>query len=856
MAEYAFNPLTGNLDRIGDGGGGGGSITITTDQGTPITGDSFFIEGQEYKDVPVMEVTNDGNEVKIANNAWMTPYVVSRSTADGEKGTFSTIQDAINAVAANSDNIGVFTTIYIRPNMAAGLVENLVFPAGNFHLMGLTPAISEEFYAPSYLNITITTNIGSNVVIENISVRNATNPALGNFGMLTFLNCDVEGYGNNGPNGILTAYDSNLSYITISQGQANFFHCFITPNSGFIGGTAVFQMKNCTFRSPGGFLQLLTGGSGSFADCIDLNIRGDVTGDIQISNCSLAAVVDLPNATIQYNNVSCSPSASLTEFFTTPFNLLQKKPSSMGNVMKRRPSNIGVDVIGWADQYVAFVYAGPQAITFDSGLVSTEQMWYLFDEAGNAGTYTKTISAGTGKTINGQPSIVIDQDFGWVIITYDGSNYFAFTGVAGSGVGSGGDVLVTKYETPGTYTWTKNPNSVFVELYGWGAGSGGGGGGTSNVAETPAIGGSGGSGIGGFYFQTLAANLGATETVVVGAGGLGGAGATTPDSIGDDGQIGGATSFGRISTLDENLFPAYPGGIGAHQGSPGYGGGAGLNWNGGRGQAIITNFGAIVPAINGGLAAGYTDAGPGDSYPSAFQGVPGGSVGGFITNIGGGGGGAVDVGGASVFNSADGGSYLNPQTGTVLLAGGYAGGGNGINGGIAVSGIIYSGTGGGGGNSVVGANGQNGGRGGNYGGGGGGGGGAANGFTAGNGGNGGDGAVWVVEHLKGSGGSSSDTLIYNRTATATNYSVLPTDELIAVTSTAAVRTISLPDVTDPDLVAGQVFIIKDESLAASTNNIVVNVTGGGTIDGLTTQSLNMDGQSMTFYFSGTNYFII
>lgn len=758
MSEYAFNPLTGNLDRIGEGGGGGGNITITTDAGTPITGDTFIIEGQEYKDIPVMEVTNDGNEISIANNSWMTPYVVSNSTVDGEKGTFTTIQDAIDAVVANGENSGAFQTIYIRPDMSNLAPVALTFPAGNFHLMALTPILSDEFFVPFYINATITTAIGTDVVIERISIRNSTNPALANFGQLTFVNCDIQGFGNNGATGVLNAYACNMSYITITTGQVNFFDSFVTANTGFFSGNAVFMMQNCKFRSAGSYLQLLDTCTGSFNDCTDVFIQGDTSGIIQIDNCSIAETVDLPNATVQYNSISASPSSSLTEFFTTPFNLLQKKPATAGNVMKRRPSNIAVDVIGWADQYVALVYAGVQQLSFDSGLVATEQMFYVFDETGTAGTYNRIISAGTGKTINGQQTITIDQDFGWAIITYDGSNYFAFTGVAGAGAGSGGDVVVTKYETPGTFTWTKNSDTVFVEVYGWGSGSGGGGGGTADPAVEPAAGGSGGAGSGGFYFQTLGANLAASETVVVGGGGLGGAGATGNNGTGADGNIGGPTAFARIATLNETLFPSYPGG--PVQGSIGLGGGPNFNFGGGRGQAIITNFGAFTPNMNGGQAGGASDGLPGDSFPQSFFGSPGASIGGYITNLGGGGGGAVRDSVTPVAGGA-GGSYLNPNTGTVVYAGGAggntsgSGGANGLNGGVTLGGIIYSGTGGGGGGSALAANGGKGGNGGNYGGGGGGGGGAPNGFVAGAGGNGGNGAVWVVEHLKGSGGDGS-----------------------------------------------------------------------------------------------------
>lgn len=94
--------------------------------------------------------------------------------------------------------------------------------------------------------------------------------------------------------------------------------------------------------------------------------------------------------------------------------------------------------------------------------------------------------------------------------------------------------------------------------------------------------------------------------------------------------------------------------------------------------------------------------------------------------------------------------------------------------------------------------------------------------------------------------------IYKRTTTATDYTVLITDCYIGVTSTAAARTISLPNT---GVTTGQIFIVKDESGGAATNNITVNVTGGvKTIDGAASQAINGNYDGFNFIYDGTNYF--
>lgn len=77
------------------------------------------------------------------------------------------------------------------------------------------------------------------------------------------------------------------------------------------------------------------------------------------------------------------------------------------------------------------------------------------------------------------------------------------------------------------------------------------------------------------------------------------------------------------------------------------------------------------------------------------------------------------------------------------------------------------------------------------------------------------------------------------------------DVIIGITSTAAARTVTLPDTAN----SGAVFIVKDESGAAATNNITVSVSGGvKTIDGSTSFVINTNYGVLRCYYNGTNFF--
>jgi hypothetical protein len=98
-----------------------------------------------------------------------------------------------------------------------------------------------------------------------------------------------------------------------------------------------------------------------------------------------------------------------------------------------------------------------------------------------------------------------------------------------------------------------------------------------------------------------------------------------------------------------------------------------------------------------------------------------------------------------------------------------------------------------------------------------------------------------------------------RTATATNYnpSALTDDYLIAVTNTAVARNviISTEDVQSGSTSHARVFVIKDESGGAGTNNITVSLESG-TIDGQPNFVININHNAVALYVDGTNGHII
>lgn len=164
---------------------------------------------------------------------------------------------------------------------------------------------------------------------------------------------------------------------------------------------------------------------------------------------------------------------------------------------------------------------------------------------------------------------------------------------------------VQVFNTAGTFTWTKPANARTVDVYILG-GSGGGGSGRRGASGTDCFGGGGAGAVPMFTGLGLEADLfGATETVIVGAKGVGGAAVTADSTNGNDGTAGGISKFGT-------LFQALGG-------NPGKGGTA-TSGLGGQTQfiAISSNVGLNgFNANKGGDSGTTTTAGDGTTTGSA-----------------------------------------------------------------------------------------------------------------------------------------------------------------------------------------------------------------------------------------------
>lgn len=444
MTSFGFNAITGELDLLGDSGGGGGSISgIAGSSGSPISSGVATIIGMTSGDseTPVMSTSTSVNNLYIENRANLTPYVVSADTTAGSRGTYTTIQSAIDAAVIDGCTIAnqKLGMIY-----AIGSLEGFNIPAGAFIsvrgiansgrdnslLTGttITSTVTIEGGASANLeDLTMFVTSGACVYVDeapaSLTINQCALYSTSAYGLdytadstpLKITNCSFPGTAKFdtpvASGGYAYIYNTDFNGSVLIQGGSlvEFEYCSLATSIE-LNGVAVCRLFDCS--SNGQFL--IFGTSTTTLGACEIN-------NLWAPTASSAPLFNFPGTVVLGNVYYMSPVTGTSRDLSDGTGLVVSTQSLKGNITTSRnitanDSTRNYDTFIWCNHTAAInVYLSPGA--------ANNQEITIKDRTLNASVNNVTISVTDG-LIEGQSSFVMDQNGQCVRLKKFGTDYY------------------------------------------------------------------------------------------------------------------------------------------------------------------------------------------------------------------------------------------------------------------------------------------------------------------------------------------------------------------------------------------------------------------------------------------------
>jgi hypothetical protein len=457
---------------FGSTGGGGTVNSLTPDSGAavPAVAGTIPVLGYPADTVQTMETYNDGaGNFRIADQTWQTQYVVDASTTDGLKGTFTTIQSAIDQAVLDGALPSAPRKIFVRPGL---YVEDLTIPGGIIIEGDSNSQISYSFIIDLNNFATVIQGThdyssplnGGAAFITNITFINNGNNRIfnitGNGARLVFNECNLYSTSassevfvtNSGVTdryvfndcSIIGSSTTNFTVVLNDDNVSRFVNCdfgSIPPlSSGLntatiqINGTAQAFIENCASIS-----SIEMNGT-SYLECYDTTFGAGIGnneayyisgtgvggylsnvdfGSSAASNVAPTSGYAIQNTTGGWAMNGCTSYGCLLFELGTVTNGGQ---SNQGDVVQTKSTAVSY-VASQNDYYIGVTStASARTITIPQS-VNEGKVFYIKDESGAAGTNAITVSPSAG-LIEGQASQDINTNYGTMQIIKRGSNYF------------------------------------------------------------------------------------------------------------------------------------------------------------------------------------------------------------------------------------------------------------------------------------------------------------------------------------------------------------------------------------------------------------------------------------------------
>jgi len=347
-----------------------------TGSATPLA-NNLNVIGQKAGTIPVMDTVGSGSTISIENRTWTSKYVVDQSTTVGLRGTYSTIQSAIDDAFNNGGG-----EVLIRSSIFA-YTENLTLRDG-VNLTGISANDRVTFSSHVLIWGVHTLTGDGNVKINNIAF-------------------DSNSGGNlftiNGPDATNTSIIFTQCFVqSTSPGEKTFL---VTP---LLAGTINLYFYNCTGISDTNFIDAegtgtttLTVEDGIFStnsdQCINFN-GGTCSFTINNSNLNGATYCIQSTTTLngQLYGTQCIAGTNEVISFIAGNSLTIQSCVMQSSAISNNWIT-GAGTIFWAD----ITFPGTATLV-DGAATSTPIVWGPHATSGNSGTAYKG-TAGFDSTV-------------------------------------------------------------------------------------------------------------------------------------------------------------------------------------------------------------------------------------------------------------------------------------------------------------------------------------------------------------------------------------------------------------------------------------------------------------------------
>lgn len=441
-------------------------LTITPDVGgavSPVV-DNINLFGQDAGTVETVVTHNITGDLKVEDRTWQTQYVVDPSATVGLRGTFQTIQAALDQALADGMTYTSPRLIYVR---YGSYTENLTI-YGGAHIKGESIQ-GDPALIPLSPTITGTHSLDAIAIfyLENIYFNNisASDPTFGTAATACIpfaTNCVFNNTGTGRHFQEINFASGTFRNCTFNQtsfqegffltAQTYFYDCTFT-STGF-DNQSVIRAWRCTGIGP----VVCTNGSVIAEDC---SFSSDATDNISgtgsgghLTNCQFSSnnattvAVSSVGGTWYLNNIARRGATSgPTDLYTTAA-VPALIPALSGNIYKGVRSATNYVIISDTDFYIGITStAAARTVSLPTN-PALDAVYIVKDESGAAGTNNITIDTVGAPLIDGAATKVINTNYGCYAFQFDGTNYFTIWStneLAG---------MVVKITTPGAYPYT------------------------------------------------------------------------------------------------------------------------------------------------------------------------------------------------------------------------------------------------------------------------------------------------------------------------------------------------------------------------------------------------------------------